>query len=75
MTIRDEDLVRKVSVPKFLTLIDIMARWIGSREAACRLIGVNSGHIRSVRNGSRNLSIKMARKILAAYKLAKAARS
>ena len=75
MTIRDEDLVRKSSVPKFLILIDTMACWVGSREAACRLIGVNSGHICSVRDGSRNLSIKMARKILAAYKLAKDARS
>jgi len=75
MTIRDDDLVRKVSVPKFLALIDIMAQWTGNRHAACRLIGINSGHVSSIRDGSLNLSIKMARKILAAYKLAKATRN
>jgi len=69
---RDSNTVPKSSVPKFVALVDSIAKKVGDLESACRLIGINSGHLFNVRHGVTNLSVAMARKILEAYKGIKA---
>ena len=65
---RDINTVAKDKVPAFMRLLDAMAERLGSLTAAYAKAGVHPGYMHHVRNGTNNLSVTMAQKILAAHK-------
>ena len=69
------NLIPADKAPAFKRLIEIMARELGSRGAAARRCGLDSGHLTHVLSGEQNLTQPTARKILAGWRKHKESRA
>lgn len=55
----------------FLKLYHALSKHYGSNKKASDAIGVHDGHMSQILSGRQNIPVSLAKKILAAYKMAK----